>query len=49
MTEDDDDRDEGVIFLSPMFLSNSFGSGRRPGCVICGVVERRSFTVTAVG
>ena len=32
----DDDRDRGVIFLSPMFLSTSFGSGRGPGWVFRG-------------
>ena len=35
MTQDDD-RDGGVIFLSPIFLSKSFGSGRRPGWVMRG-------------
>ena len=36
MTEDGDGREGGVIFLSPIFLSKSFGSGRRPGWEICG-------------
>ena len=35
MTQDDD-LDRGVIFLSPIFLSKSFGSGRRPGWDIFG-------------
>ena len=36
MAEVDDDLDGGVIFLSPMFLSNSFGSGCGPGWVFRG-------------
>ena len=44
MTQDDD-RDRGVIFLSPIFLSKSFGSGRRPGWAFRG--ESSGFAISA--